>query len=311
MTNINLILQPTNLSEAMRFADMIAKSSFCPAAMKGKSGDVIIAMQMGSEVGLSPLQALQNIAVINGKPCLYGDGALAVAMSSNAYVSHKEWTEGSIEKNNLIAYCEVVRKNSDPYVKSFSMDDAKKAGLWGKTGPWSQYPARMLQMRARAFAIRDKFADALRGINIREEVEDYQPIVREKVINKPVLQIEEDTQEISNLDKAINQLELCSSLEELQAIFKTLYKIFKNDLISLEVLTKLKDEKKSEFEKISHDSITGEIEQPSEYEKIKKSLLNAKSQDTLDLAADLISSLDNEDQKAELREIYNKGKNEI
>tara|TARA_R110002020_G_scaffold37892_1_gene114463 strand:- start:30 stop:494 length:465 start_codon:yes stop_codon:yes gene_type:complete len=49
---------------------------------------------------------------------------------------------------------------------------AKKAKLWGKPGPWTQYPARMLQVRARAMALRDQFADVLSGIHIGEEVRD-------------------------------------------------------------------------------------------------------------------------------------------
>ena len=52
------------------------------------------------------------------------------------------------------------------------MEDAQKAGLQGKSGPWSQYPKRMRQMRARAFALRDVFPDVLRGMPIAEEVMD-------------------------------------------------------------------------------------------------------------------------------------------
>jgi hypothetical protein len=57
----------------------------------------------------------------------------------------------------------------------FSVADAKKASLWGKAGPWQSYPDRMLQMRARGFGLRDKFADALRGLSIAEEAMDIAP----------------------------------------------------------------------------------------------------------------------------------------
>jgi hypothetical protein len=56
---------------------------------------------------------------------------------------------------------------------TFNMEDAKKAGLAGKQGPWQTAPKRMLQMRARAFAARDLFADALKGIKSVEELRDY------------------------------------------------------------------------------------------------------------------------------------------
>jgi hypothetical protein len=55
------------------------------------------------------------------------------------------------------------------------MDDAKAAGLQGKQGPWTQYPKRMRQMRARAFALRDVFPDVLRGLPVAEEVMDIPP----------------------------------------------------------------------------------------------------------------------------------------
>ncbi len=59
-----------------------------------------------------------------------------------------------------------------PIERRFSVQDARRAGLWGRPGPWSQYPQRMLQMRARAFALRDAFADVLGGLYLREELED-------------------------------------------------------------------------------------------------------------------------------------------
>lgn len=64
------------------------------------------------------------------------------------------------------------RKGGVEQVRSFSMDDAIKAGLAGKQGPWSQYPKRMRQMRARAFALRDVFPEVLRGMPVAEELQD-------------------------------------------------------------------------------------------------------------------------------------------
>ena len=80
----NLVIQPTTFGELTTYAELIAKSSFCPTAMKGKAGDVLIAIQMGGEVGLSPVQSLQNIAVINGKPSIYGDAAMALVQAHPA-----------------------------------------------------------------------------------------------------------------------------------------------------------------------------------------------------------------------------------
>jgi hypothetical protein len=128
----------------------------------------MVAVQHGLELGLAPMQALQSIAVVNGKPVIYGDTALALATSHPAFLDIEETVEGNV------ATCVVKRRDRSAVVRTFSEADAKKAGLWGKTGPWQQYPNRMLQMRARSWALRDAFPDALRGLGIREEVQDYQ-----------------------------------------------------------------------------------------------------------------------------------------
>jgi hypothetical protein len=72
------------------------------------------------------------------------------------------------------ATCTIKRVGrATPIVRSFSNADAAKAGLKGKAGPWTQYPARMRQMRARAFALRDGFPDVLKGLRVAEETHDY------------------------------------------------------------------------------------------------------------------------------------------
>ncbi|HEV7674342.1 MAG TPA: hypothetical protein VGQ12_07415 [Candidatus Angelobacter sp.] len=165
-----LNLAPRNFDEAMRFSKLLADSDLAPKDFKGKPANVLIALQMGCEVGLAPMAAIQNIAVINGRPSIWGDAALAIVMAHRDFENIKETFEGANE--NKTAICEVKRRGHDPHIARFSVADAKKAQLWGKQGPWTNYPDRMLQMRARGWAIRDKFADALRGLNIGEEMQD-------------------------------------------------------------------------------------------------------------------------------------------
>ena len=74
-------LTPANLDEAMKFSEMIANSDICPKDFHGKAGNVLVAIQMGLELGLPPMQALQNIAVINGRPSIWGDALPALAQA--------------------------------------------------------------------------------------------------------------------------------------------------------------------------------------------------------------------------------------
>jgi hypothetical protein len=175
-----------SFDDAYRFATMVAKSDFAPKDFKGKPESCLLAIQHGSEIGLSPMQSLQNIACINGRPAIWGDAALAVAMASAVCESVTESIDG--EGDNMVATCTAKRRGYEkPTVVRFSVADAKKAGLWGKTGPWSQYSKRMLQLRARGFALRDAFPDVLKGLVTAEEAQDYPttPAKTEPVVVRP------------------------------------------------------------------------------------------------------------------------------
>lgn len=160
-------MNPASVKEGMELAAWIAKSDLAPRDYKDKPQNVLIAMQMGLEVGLSPMQSIQNIAVINGRPSIWGDSMLALCQNHRDFESIDE-----NQSTNEKGVCIVKRRGMEPQTRTFTVEDAKKAGLWGKQGPWQTSPARMLKLRARAFALRDTFADALRGLQSAEEQRD-------------------------------------------------------------------------------------------------------------------------------------------
>jgi RecT family len=163
---------PATITEAMEFSKMLSESAMVPRAYQGKPQDIMVCVQWGYEIGLAPMQALQNIAVINGKPSVYGDAAMALVQASPVCEDIEEYFEGE-GTPNPIAVCVAKRKGRKPVVAKFSVEDAKRAGLWGKQGPWTAYPKRMMQMRARGFALRDAFPDVLKGLITAEEAQDY------------------------------------------------------------------------------------------------------------------------------------------
>ena len=170
----SLMLEPTNTEEAAALAERLASSQLIPKSFQGKPNDVFVAMMWSRNLGLPIVQGLQNIAVINGRPSIWGDAALAIVKASGLLESFKETLAGM--GDSMTATCTIVRKNEvDPYTASFSVYDAKLAGLWGKQGPWKQYPKRMLALRARGFALRNAFPDILLGIGIAEEEQDITP----------------------------------------------------------------------------------------------------------------------------------------
>lgn len=137
---------------------------------------VLMGIIKGLEVGLAPMTALGSIVIVNGRPSLWGDGAMALVRKSGKVEYIKEWTEGTPYQDDWTAHCEGLRKGETaPLKRSFSWAEAKRARLTTKTGPWQDYPARMLAARARAWVLRDLFADALSGLSIAEEAQDIAP----------------------------------------------------------------------------------------------------------------------------------------
>jgi hypothetical protein len=204
---------PANLTEAIQFSDLLASSSIVPKAYQGKPQDILVCVQWGYEMGLAPMQALQNIAVINGKPSVYGDAAMALVQASPVCEDVEEFFENE-GTPNPIAVCIAKRKGRKPVTVKFSVEDAKRAGLWGKQGPWSAYPKRMMQMRARGFALRDAFPDVLKGMITAEEAQDY-PDEAKPVQTKPAnpldlvapkkIEIPEQTTDTLLIEEAFNQ----------------------------------------------------------------------------------------------------------
>lgn len=159
---------PTNFKELDYFAEILTHSDMVPKSHldgegRVKKGNIMACVMMGASLGVPPMQAIQNICVINGMPSVWGDLALALVKT------HKDCVDIIEERIENGWRCTVKRRGKSDVVREFTTADAKKAHLDTKKGPWAEYPDRMLQMRARGFAIRDQFPDALRGLHIAEE----------------------------------------------------------------------------------------------------------------------------------------------
>lgn len=161
------ILENGDVKSVVSLAALVTQSAMFPS-WKGKANDAAIAILFGQSLGLSWGHSLLNIAVINGRPTVWGDAMLALCRKSPSF----EYCHETFDKKTMTAFCAAKRKGEQEEVRSFSKEDAERAKLWGRN-VWASYPDRMLQMRARAFALRDVFADVLQGLGCAEEVRDY------------------------------------------------------------------------------------------------------------------------------------------
>jgi len=137
----------------------------------------------GLELGLPPMQALSNIAIINGRPLIFG--SMVPALIHRAGHKYRHWIEG--EGNAMKGIAEIVRADGTTYRSEFSVADAKRAKLWderekvqkkGKGGqsytadndsPWHRYPKDMLCWRACSRVVKIGAPDVLAGVYVREE----------------------------------------------------------------------------------------------------------------------------------------------
>jgi len=210
-----------------------------PAKFVNKPADIVLGILVCLRLGLDPIPVLHQLTVVNGKIVMATDAMIALV---KAHPDCEDIQE-TFDEATMTATCTIKRKGQSPLVRTFSQQDAKKAGLWNKErSPWITYPTRMLQMRARGFALRDSFADALNGILPKEEVEDYQHLDKPKSITavvQPLKKIEitepKQTQEILEAHVVIDETPLEKKLKVMEQEMK--------DYTTQNVLKKLIEEK--------------------------------------------------------------------
>lgn len=166
-----------NTDELFAIARGLADSALCPDAYKKKPKDAFAAIVAGAEVGFQSMQSLKTIAVINGRPSIFADGLPAIALASGQLERLDEGFLGDPFEDDFRHWIEIERKGIKGVRRfEFSVADAKLANLWilgtNSQKPWAKYPKRMLQMRNRAYAFRDCFADYLAGLHVAEEQQD-------------------------------------------------------------------------------------------------------------------------------------------
>jgi len=156
------------------FAETAVKAGVSPKGMD--VGGAMMAIQAGLERGMAPLGGLQAAVVINGVLSWRGWAAMAMLRQSGLVVpgTLKSWVDGDLDGNqaNAIGYATAQRLGyKEPFVRQFSVGDAKKAGLWNKGGPWQTRPGNMLEWRALGDLVRFHFPEVMGGIPIAEDVE--------------------------------------------------------------------------------------------------------------------------------------------
>lgn len=204
ITLTNGRMQPANHAQVWRLADVLVKSGMVPQGL-GTTEKMFLAMSKALMLGLDWTQVPDCMMVVNNRPSIWGDVPKGLVMRSGLCADFSE----TFDEATMTATCTTTRwgRSPDgasykmtPHVSTFSQKDAMTAGLWGKPGPWKTNPKRMLQLRARAFNLRDSFPDVLGGLPIAEEFFGVEPASHTRTMvenvaggTKPVPAIPEPT----------------------------------------------------------------------------------------------------------------------
>lgn len=294
-------LSPQTFDQALTFAEYLAASDMVPRPYRGKPGDCLIAMQWGYEVGLKPLQALQSIATINGKPGVFGDAGKAILLAKGCVI---EEDDIAIVEKNSRARCKITRPGRPPVERTFSLDNAKTAGLWNKEGPWRSYPWRQMAWRAFWFAARDAASDLLRGLPGLEELADIAPPPTERDMGAadvvgappPPPPPTPDFYAQESFDK---------NLPAWRAMIESGKKTARDVINTVESKAKMTEEQKAVIQAIKPKAPEVEDAQPKfTYAQVADAMHKATDLESLDAAADLINAVADEAQRAELSAVY-------
>jgi hypothetical protein len=201
---------PQTIEECFRLATAIDKSGLAPSTLKGPE-KILIAIMQGLELGLPPFMSINKIAVINGRPAIWGDALPALLWAKGFKIEEIVTPDG-------IATCTVIRPDGTRITRNFTIGDAKKAGLHGKPGPWQQYPERMLAMRARGYAARDGAADVLSGLYVAEELADAPELIEAAPKRKSSSGAKKDGQTVEVFNEILRHVGDCQSPDDLTVI---------------------------------------------------------------------------------------------
>jgi hypothetical protein len=168
-----------NAQHEFRIAKMMIETRAVPSSFQTPQ-QVVMALQALKSLGLNWRTAIRQCAFNQqGVFTVFGDLELAVVRQSGLLDNIHEFlyvvNEGKCEErcfanSNLHlpvagAVCRLKRKSIEQvHEATCSIEDAKQAGLWGKTPTWNKFPGRMMQMRARGMAIRNMFSDVTQGL---------------------------------------------------------------------------------------------------------------------------------------------------
>ena len=161
---------------AMKLAKTLAWTEFVPGALRGKPEAVLACILTGRELGIGPMQSLQQIHVIDGKPGVSPELMRAMILRAGHRIEFGDLSDRAATITGTRA------DDRSTATVTWTLEDAERAGLcqikdgkpWsrsktGKRLPWETYTRAMLVARATSELGRLLFADVVAGFGYTPE----------------------------------------------------------------------------------------------------------------------------------------------
>ena len=207
-TNEGVFTGIQQFENAQRIAKALASSQLVPKEFHGQQGlaNVLVAMEISGRMGLSPLQVMQNLHVIHGRPSWSSQFIIATINGCGRFTPLDYNITGEGDNMACQAVATEIATGKELKGPTVSIAMAKKEGWYSKTGSkWQSFPELMLRYRAAAFWGRVYVPEYLVGMKTQEEVIEIEAVdVSEAKKGKPAIveeinaQIEETTGEMDD-----------------------------------------------------------------------------------------------------------------
>lgn len=175
-----LPFEPENFSQVWALANWLKDSSLIPSALRGKPADLMIVIATGRELGLSPMQSVRSLHVVDGKPGMSAE-LIAARIRRSSVCRFLRLIESS---DQIATYASQRVEDDTPTAISFSFEEAQKMGLSGKDN-YKKQPATMLRARCISKLGRIMYQDVLSGVYETSELDDIASSATVTVIDAP------------------------------------------------------------------------------------------------------------------------------
>ena len=232
------------LNMQFKMAKLLVESNLLPKGIDTPEKAFLL-IQQGKELGLQPMQSINNVYVVDNKTAISSAMMSALLRQSGQVTFEiKEWTD-------KVCTITFTRKEEKPVNITFTIDDAQKMGLTGKYN-WKNMPKQMLYARCLSKGARIIGSDIIQGLYTKEELEDISdtPIKETEVIRVVTPEEKAEAKEENKVETAISevitalleQIATATHMRDLEKIDRIITKNIEMEIITNEDAEKLRYE---------------------------------------------------------------------